>query len=739
MIMHTPPARVKVKARAMARLALALLLLLPAACGSPPWNDPHPAAPDDRVTYYSTMFPSAPKHLDPARAYASDEMQFIMQIYEPPLGYHFLERPYALVPLGVESLPAVDYLDAQGQRLAPASDVGAPPADTAFTRYTLRVRADARYQPHPAFARDPDGAPVYLFADAAAGAHLRGMEDFLHRGSRAVLAEDYVYGIKRLADPHNSSPLLGFMGRHIVGMQALTEQLGQMPRERWIDLRSLPLAGATVEDERTFSITINGVYPQFPYWLTMNFFAPVPWEADRFYHNPGFASRNLTLDSWPVGSGPFLLRANDPNRALVLERNPNFRHDTFPGEGSAADAAAGRLDDAGRRLPLIDRAVFRRERAILPLWTKFLQGYYDRSGEEHGNTAAVFDQAFVQAAGGIELNPELARRGVRLSPDIKPAVQYFGFNLQDPVLGGYSEAQRKLRRALQIAFDTEEYLGIFYQGNGIVAHSPIPPGISGHLEGAAGINPHTHVWENGAPRRRSLAEAQALLAEAGYPGGRDRETGEPLRLFFDVQAQAVSPTSMRWIERMLGRLGVQVEFRTANWARTREKLRTGNTQIYASGWLGDYPDPENFLFLLHGPEGPLRCACDGANNSNYARAEYDRLFSAVRTAPPGPEREAMVARMVQLFQQDAVWLFAWFPRDIYLNNPWVHNAQRHGVARNTLKYLRIDAAERARLQRAWNAPRLWPLSLLAVLLLALSGSTLVLYRRRQRRTAFSGG
>ncbi|HAN68767.1 MAG TPA: peptide ABC transporter substrate-binding protein, partial [Halieaceae bacterium] len=538
------------------------------------------------------MSPLPPKHLDPALSYAADESLFLMQIYEPPMGYHYLKRPYELLPLGVEDFPLISYTNAEGEPVDP--DAG----EVAFSVYEMTVRADARYQPHPAFALDDTGNPRYLFTDPAAGRQYRQISDFPELGSRPVAANDYVYAIKRLADPFNASPMLGFMAQYIVGMEAFSERLKDIPRDGWVNLDQYSMHGLEVVDERTFRITIKGRYPQFSYWLAMHFFSPIAPEVDRFFHNPGFLDRNLTLDWWPVGSGPFMMVKNDPNSEIVLERNPNFREDYFPTEGAPGDAEQGRLADAGKRLPLIDRAVFRLEKEVLSLWTKFLQGYYDRSGESHGNTNRVFDQAFVVGPDGVELGAELAEHGITVAPDVKPAIYYYGFNMRDPVLGGYSEERRKLRRALQIAFDTEEYLNIFYKGNGIPAQSPIPPGIPGFVDGEAGINPYVYDWVDGAPQRKSIAHAKQLLAEAGYPNGRDARTGEPLKIFIDVQSQAISSTSMNWMDRAFGRIGVQVEYRPADWNRTREKLLTGNTQIFSHGWLADYPDPENFLFLL---------------------------------------------------------------------------------------------------------------------------------------------
>ncbi|MCB1853651.1 MAG: hypothetical protein KDI05_02155, partial [Halieaceae bacterium] len=204
-------------------LGVALLLLSTtlAGCGGPPWNDPNPSFEDDLLTYNSVMSPAPPKHLDPATSYASDESLFLFQIYEPPMGYHFLKRPYELEPLGVEDFPQVTYLDADGAEVAEDD-----PA-VAYTRYTLTVREDERYQPHPAFAVDDAGQPLYLFDDAAEGSRFSQITDFPETGDRPVRANDYVYAIKRLADPLIGSPMLGFMAQHIVGMAELSEQLAE--------------------------------------------------------------------------------------------------------------------------------------------------------------------------------------------------------------------------------------------------------------------------------------------------------------------------------------------------------------------------------------------------------------------------------------------------------------------------------------------------------------------------------
>jgi ABC-type oligopeptide transport system substrate-binding subunit len=168
-------------------------------------------------------------------------------------------------------------------------------------------------------------------------------------------------------------------------------------------------------------------------------------------------------------------------------------------------------------------------------------------------------------------------------------------------------------------------------------------------------------------------------------------------------------------------------------------LLTGNTQIFSHGWLADYPDPENFLFLLYGPESPLECQCDGSNNSNFKHAEYDDLFRRVRVLPGGPERDELVARMVDIWRQEAVWLYAFYPKDIYLNNSWVYNTKRHGISKATLKYVRVDTRERERMRYEWNQPVTWPLFVGALVLAGLVTPGVTAYRRRQRATARQAG
>lgn len=709
----------------MRNLCLQLIVLLGlAACGDA-WNDPYPAEDAGKNILY-TAFTERPKHLDPAQAYTEDEMVFIGQVYEPPLQYHYLRRPYALVPATLEQLPEPSFFDAQGRRL-PANVAAERVAESV---YELRLKPGIRYQPHPAFALDRRGQPLYLGAKLAEGR--LGIADFAETGTRELSADDYIYQIKRLAHPRVHSPIYGMMAEKIVGLRELGEQLSQAAKqqgaEAWLDLDAYPLSGVEKIDSLRWRIRIKGKYPQFLYWLAMPFFAPMPREADRFYAQPGMAAKNLSLDWWPVGTGAFMLSENDPNRRMVLARNPNFHRETYPCDGEPEDVQAGLLTDCGKPLPLIEKAVFTREKEAIPYWNKFLQGYYDASGISSDS----FDQAVrINLGGDIGLSDEMQAKGIRLLTSVKSSTFYMGFNMLDPVLGGLSARATQLRQAISIAIDQEEYISIFLNGRGIPAQSPLPPGIFGYETGEGGINHVVYDWQQGQPRRKSIEQAKQLLAAAGYPNGRDAKTGEALVIYLDTTGGGSGDKArFDWLTRQFAKLDIQLVIRATDFNRFQDKLKKGSVQLYQLGWNADYPDPENFFFLLNGAEG--RVAHGGENTSNYENPEFDRLFAQMKNMDNTPERLAIVRQMKRIVQHDAPWVFNLHPKSYTLGHQWLKNRKPSDVGNNILKYQRIDAGARAAARAAWNRPVLWPAMALAGMGLLVLLPTWVAYRRRER-------
>jgi len=712
-------------------ISLVLLLPLLAGCGDQPLNDPYPKGHAGKNTLY-TAFAERPKHLDPARSYSEDEARYIAQIYEPLLQYHYLKKPFTLVPLTAAEMPKIVYL---GRDLKPLPE-GVADEAIAFSEYDIRLRPDIRFQPHPAFANYPDGRFRYHDLTAEELQGIKSIADFTETGTRELIAEDYLYGIKRLVHPQLHSPIADLMQEHITGLKALSDQVekdfsASKDKSSFFDIRGYTLEGVTVIDPHHFKIRLNGKYPQFRFWLAMTFFAPVPWEADQFYNQKGLIAKNISLDWYPVGTGAYLMAENNPNRRIVLAKNPNYHEDYYPTEGSPEDIKQGLLKDAGKKLPFIDQVVCILEKETIPYWNKFLQGYFDASGLASDN----FDQAISFAGqGGPELTAQMKSRQIRLETEVEASIFYLGFNMLDPVVGGYGEAQSKLRRAIAIAVDYDEFIAIFANGRGIVAQGALPPGIFGYQEGEAGINPYVFDWKDGIPRRKPLDEAKKLLAEAGYPDGVDVKTGKPLVLYYDVTAAgADSKSSLNWYRKQFAKLGIQLVLRTTDYNQFQQKMAAGNVQLFTWGWNADYPDPENFFFLLHGPNAKV--GGGGENAANYKNAEFDRLFEQMRNMDDGPQRLAIIQEMQNIVRRDSPWLFGYYPMKFALYHVWYKNLASNLLARNRIKYQRIDAPLRAKLRSEWNKPIYWPLLLGLLLLVIAVLPAWMSYRKRQRGTA----
>jgi oligopeptide transport system substrate-binding protein len=687
----------------MKRYACCLLLLLLSACDGALWNNPYPASDAGKSIFY-TAFLERPKHLDPAQAYSENEYAFLAQIYAPPLQYHYLKRPYQLVPLAASAMPTVRYLD---KHRHPLPD-NAPAERIAFSVYEIHIKPNMRYQPHPAFARDAEGKLEYDHLTQRDLQNIHALSDFPHTGTRNVVAADYAYQIKRLVHPLLHTPISGVMSEYIVGLKEYAATLQQAVKkdpDAFLDLNKYPLAGVQVIDDHTYRVEIIGKYPQFAYWLAMPFFAPMPPEAERFYAQSGMHERNLMLDWWPVGSGPYYLSENNPNQRMVLTRNPYYGSETYPTEGEAGDAAAGLLADAGKPLPLIDKIVFTLEKETIPYWNKFLQGYYDSSGISSDS----FDQAVqVNVGGEATVTAAMKAQGIKLSTSVATSTMYTGFNWLDPVVGGNSEKARKLRQAISIAVDFEEFISIFANGRGIAAQSPVPPGIFGYREGEAGINHYVYDWVDGAPKRKSIETARQLLAEAGYPNGVDAQTGQPLVINLDTTASGVGDKArLDWMRKQFAKINVQLVARSTDYNRFQDKIRKGDTQMFYWGWNADYPDPENFLFLLNSAQAKV--GKGGENAANYSNPEYDKLFEQMKNMDNSPARQEIIDRMLEIVRRDSPWLWGYHPKDYVLQQSWLSNVKANVMANNKLKYWRVDAKRRDVLRREWNQPMLWPL------------------------------
>jgi ABC-type transport system substrate-binding protein len=721
----------------------ALVAVVAAGCN----NSPYWSGAERENTMFYAFDERSPRSLDPTQSYSNPESAYTFQIYEPPYGYHYLKRPYELIPKAATEVARPRYIDKDGRPLPDDAPAGA----IAESVYDIRIRPGILYAPHPAFAKDGQGKYRYLNLTREQLGSKRSPLDFEHQGTRELVAEDYVYALKRHASPRIQTPVQAVFADYVIGLkdyvklivgedEKLLKGLPEDIRDKpFLDFRKYPLAGTSAVDKYTWRIRVKGKYPQWSYWMAMPFLAPVPWEADAFYAQEGMNENGLSLHQWPVGTGPYMMQEFIRDRRHVMVRNPNFRGMPYPCEGQPEDKAAGLLDDCGKTMPFIDKLYVTIEKEKVPKKEKFKQGFFDVPEIERPEWGVDFRN---DADDSDDVKRQFEERGFKFPLMTDISNWYLGFNMLDPVIGrGDTPEQqaknRKLRQAIAIAIDWEEGYGrIFKHKGGVAAHGPVPPGLFGSREGQGEFhNPVTHVWKDGKAVRRPIEDAQKLLAEAGYPGGRDAATGKPLVLNYDFQ-RAITPefkSENDWMVKQFAKLGIQLEIRATDFNQYQDKTLKGKHQIFWGGWLADYPDAENFLFLLYGPLA--RSKSEGDNFANYENPEYDKLYRQLQSLDDGPQKQAVVDKMVTMLQQDSPWCFGYFPWGGMAFQQWVHNGKPSIMIRDMAQYYRLDPELRARKQAEWNRPVRWPLILLGIAVLVVLWAARRSYKLRETATA----
>ncbi|MCB9743816.1 MAG: hypothetical protein H6740_14545 [Alphaproteobacteria bacterium] len=468
-----------------------------------------------------------------------------------------------------------------------------------------------------------------------------------------------------------------------------------------------PVPGIEVVDDHTLRFHLTEVYPQFLWVLSMNYAAVYPREAVAYY-GKGFRHH-------PVGTGPFQLTEFHPTYRAVFKANPEFREqrvpdprnrpeDRVPGWDWEADEAAGLLKYAGERVPLVDGMELRFILEDQPRWLYFKAGYADWLIPPKDNQA--------EALVGSELSPTMRERGVTLALQPELGTVYTCLNTEDEVLRNVD-----VRRAISLVYDHNWTIANLYSGNAVNALSLIPPGVGGYEP-----DHHPYKTDDGSA---DLERARELLARAGYPGGVDPRTGEALRLRFDNSGTGT--TQRHFAERFrdeMRRIGVEIDVIVNTWPQMTEKMRKKEFQIAGLAWGFDYPDAQNILQLLYGPN-----KAPGINRSNYDNPAYNALYDQASTMSDGPERDALYAQMARMVAEDVPWVVRVHRLRAMLNQPWVTGFKYTDVHEQHWRYVHVDADQRRRLVTEWNQPVLWPVIAGAGLLLALIASAVLAGRR----------
>jgi ABC-type transport system substrate-binding protein len=579
------------------------LLLSPIGCD----KIKESAQSNEMVTYGET---SRIRGFDPVKAGDVPSANAIAEIYEGLVQYSYLTRPYRVEPALAEALPQIS-----GDGLT----------------YTFKMRKGIYFQDDPCFTNS-----------AGKG--------------RELVAADFVYSLKRLADLKNKSTGYWVFDDRIVGLNEFRDASGGAEPTDY----GREVAGLKAPDRYTFQIVLKQTYPQLMWILTMQYAFAVPREAVEYYGDE--------FVNHPVGTGPYRLKTWRRNYGVEFERSPKWketgRKEYYPTEGEPGDKEAGLLNDAGKEIPFIDRIVWYVIDDESTQWLKFVTGEMESSGISRDNWDVVIDSKG-------NLIDSLARKGVRLNSSPTLDLFYIGFNMDDPLVG----TNKKLRQALTCAFNSGEWVR-FNNGRVMRAKGPIPPGVAGYDE-----KPSPYPFD--------LDRARKLLAESGYPDGKDG-TGKKLQLAVELGgADAQTREAVELTVDFMRKIGVILNPNYNNWPTYLGKLERRQCQMFWLGWVADYPDAENFLQLFYGPN----CS-PNPNHSNYLNPEFDKLYEKIRTMPDCPERTAIYKQMADIVIEDCPWIFMHNPMAHGLHHSWLKNYKPHDFPYGMSKYRRIDIAAR---------------------------------------------
>jgi ABC-type transport system substrate-binding protein len=534
-----------------------------------------------------------------------------------------------------EAMLDYDYL-ARPVSLVPRTLEAMPQVQDHGATYVFRLRKGIFFTPDPAFQGKP----------------------------RELTAADQAYALKRLLDPAVKSPWLWLLEGKILGADEARAAAGRTGRFDY----DAPIAGIEVVDRYTLKIRLKQPDLRFLYALAIPNTAAVAREVVDAY--------GRDFGAHPVGTGPYMLGEYRRSDRIVLVANPGYRAVTYAPAGpvpEASRAIAAAL--AGKRLPFagkIEISVIEEGQAR---WLAFLNGELDFLE----NLPSDFvDQALVDG----KLKPELAAKGIRHEVLLRPNTYWTYFNMKDPVVGGYALEKIALRRAIGMGYDVEEQIRVLAKGRAVPAKGPIPPDVTGY---DPALKTEAQVYDP--------ATARALLDRFGYrdrdgDGYRERPDGSPLVIErWSTPGSAARQGDELWKKNM-DAIGIRMDFRKDKLPELRKMARQGKIPMRGDGWNADYPDAENFMQLLYGPNAGQE------NQARFDLPEFNRLYDEARALPDSPERTRLFDRMTELVVVYAPWRLTVHALEDHLVHGWIRNYKPHPIRSQVWQYVDVDLATR---------------------------------------------
>lgn len=478
---------------------------------------------------------------------------------------------------------------------------------------------------------------------------------------REITARDFIYSFKRIADKRVNSNGWWIFQNRIKGLDEFREKSENAVGN---EIYAETVEGLVAEDDYTLLIKLKEPYPQLIYILAMAYTCVVPREAVECYGEEFL--------NHPVGTGPFMLKNWVRRSKIEYVRSASFRGETYPVAGEPGDDSRGLLADAGKSVPFMDNLTFHIRRETSAMWLEFKMGNFDRAGIPKDNYDSVIDEE-------KNLREDFARRGINLWKTPLLDITYIAMNMEDPVLG----KSLALRQALSLSVNVEELIHSIYNHRAIAAKNPIPPGLEGYDPDFE--NPMCRYDIKAAKEKIVLAKKELGMAE-----------DEVFEFSYDSQNSNTTARQMdQFVIGYFQDIGVKINYNVNTWPQFLERIKYGKGQIWGAAWGADYPDAENFLQLLYGPN-----KSPGDNGANYQNPEYDALYEKTRTMQDCPERTEIYEKMARIAAHDCPWIFNTHRESYALYYDWMKNYKPHDVGSNFYKYYRVDPEQRERMKTA---------------------------------------
>jgi oligopeptide transport system substrate-binding protein len=560
------------------------------------------------------VFPAAEDGFDPAGSHDLYSAGVQQVIFEQMLTYDYLARPSKLVPLTLEAMPEV-------------TDGG--------KTYTLKLKKGIFFASDPVF----NGKP------------------------RELVAEDYVYSIKRLFDPKLKSPWTWLLEGKVIGLDeaaAAAKRTGKFDYDTRIE-------GLQALDRYTLRIRLKRPDYNLPYVLAHQPTAAVAREVVAAYGDPG--GRVMAN---PVGTGPYKLAQWVRSSKIFLEANPDFRGFVWDFQaGSDPEDARIVAEMKGKTMPAIGRieiTIMEEDQSRL---LAFQGGEVDLMNLEGPLAPKVMD--------GPSLNAEMRAKGVRISRFVDPEIQYHYWNMLDPVVGGLSLEKIALRRAMAMAYDVNEEIRVVRNGQAVETNYPVPPGVVGHDPNYRGVIKY------------DPATANALLDKYGYKkdqdGWRTLPDGKPLVIRYASRPDSLWRQMDEMWKKAFDSIGVHMEVQKDKFPELLKLEKECKLQMRTASWIADYPDADNFMQLLYGPNSYQ------SNNGCAVVPAYDSRYKLTQYMPPGPERDKLYHEMARIAEVYALWRLDISRYRNMLVQPRVLGYKKHPVLPSEWQYIDVDTTK----------------------------------------------